>query len=99
MKWTIKYRCNYSDTQLSKFAYIHSHNVLFKRKINSTTYIQITHYVAHLTIHLTSRGGQMSRVPASPSGRFGNPKIAGLSLEPTGFIPGRVKPDLILVIS
>ena len=29
----------------------------------------------------TSWGGQMSRVPTSPSGRSGNPKVAGSSQE------------------
>ena len=34
----------------------------------------------------------MSRAPTSCSGRSGNPKIAGSSLEPAGLKPGRVKP-------
>ena len=37
---------------------------------------------------VASRGGQMSRVPTSHLGKSGNPKIAGLSLEPTGLKPG-----------
>ena len=40
----------------------------------------------------TSQGGQMSRVPASHSGRSGNPKIAGPSPEPAGLKHGQVKP-------
>ena len=37
---------------------------------------------------LTSRGGRMSCVPASRSGRSGNPKIVGLSPEPATLKPG-----------
>ena len=50
----------------------------------------------------TSKGGRMSRMPASRSERSGNPKIVGLSPEYVGSKPGRVKPKtlkLILVAS
>ena len=39
----------------------------------------------------TSRGGRMSRVPAFHSGSSGNLKSTGLSLEPVGLKPGRLK--------
>ena len=54
------------------------------------------------TSKITSRGGRMSRAPASHFGRSGNPKIAGSSPEPVGSKPDRVKPmtlKLILVAS
>ena len=57
----------------------------------------------YLTVSLlTSQGGRMSRAPASCSGRSGNMKIEGSSLEPVGSKPDRIKPKtfkLILVAS
>ena len=52
--------------------------------------------------HGTSRGRQMSRAPASCSGRLGNLKIVGSSLQPAALKAGRVKAmtlKLILVTS
>ena len=46
----------------------------------------------------TSWGGRMSRLPTYWSGRSGNPKIAGLSLEPAGLKPGWVKPKSLKLI-
>ena len=53
---------------------------------------------AKSTNNLTSLGGQMSRVPASHSGRSGNPKIAGSRLEPASSKPGQVKPKTLKFI-
>ena len=41
---------------------------------------------------MTSQGGQMSRAPASRSGRSGNLRIAGSSPDPVALKPGQVKP-------
>ena len=41
----------------------------------------------HTKLVLTSQGGEMSRVPASHSGRSGNPKVAGSNPDLTFFEP------------
>ena len=67
--------------------------------IFSTAFKQLTAYALNLG---TSQGARMSRAPTSHSGRSGNPKISGLSLEPAGLKHDQVKPmtlTLILVAS
>ena len=52
-----------------------------------------------MCVCVTSQSGQMSRVPTSRSGRLRNLKITGLSPEPMGSKPGRVKPKTLKLIT
>ena len=56
------------------------------------TYVFMYIYVyVYIRLYVTSQDGRMSRVLACQSGRSGNAKIMGLSLEHAALKPGRVK--------
>ena len=56
----------------------------------------LVYYLCSAT--LNSRGGRMSRAPASLSGRSANPKMVDSSLELMGSKPGQVKPKTLTLI-
>ena len=59
---------------------------VFVRHVCMYVNVHVSMYVT-MCVYVTSQGGRMSRMPASCSGRSGNPKIAGSSLETTGSKP------------
>ena len=82
LKVGVRYNCVYSAYTLLYITYMHIYIYIYLLNI----------CVYNIKICLTSQDGQMSRAPASRSGRVRNLKVMGSNLDLAVFFnPGRVK--------